>query len=122
MYGGSRVCRACGVAWARYEQRFLRLQNPHRANPPRPGHPMMQVYLPIAQISVDIFVLLAMGAAVGFVSSLFGVGGGFLITPLLIFIGIPPTVAVATQANQVVGAALSGAGAPWRRGRIAFTL
>ena len=83
---------------------------------------MMQVYLPIAQISVDVFVLLAMGAAVGFVSSLFGVGGGFLITPLLIFIGIPPPVAVATQINQVVGAAISGAVAHWHRGNIDFKM
>ena len=82
----------------------------------------MQVYLPIAQISVDVFVLLAMGAAVGFISSLFGVGGGFLITPLLIFIGIPPPVAVATQINQVVGAAVSGTVAHWRRGNIDFTM
>ena len=82
----------------------------------------MQVYLPIAELSVDIFLLLAMGAAVGFVSSLFGVGGGFLVTPLLIFIGIPPTVAVATQVNQVVGASLSGAIAHWRRGNIDFKM
>jgi uncharacterized membrane protein YfcA len=122
MYGESRVCRACGLAWARHEQRFTRRHDPHRQNPHAPGRPMMQVYLPIAQISVDIFVLLAMGAAVGFVSSLFGVGGGFLITPLLIFIGIPPAVAVATQANQVVGAAISGAVAHWRRGSIDFKM
>jgi len=82
----------------------------------------MQVYLPIAQISVDVFVLLAMGAAVGFLSSLFGVGGGFLITPLLIFIGIPPPVAVATQINQVVGASVSGTVAHWRRGNIDFKM
>ena len=82
----------------------------------------MQVYLPIAELSVDIFLLLAMGAAVGFVSSLFGVGGGFLVTPLLIFIGIPPTVAVATQVNQVVGASLSGAIAHWHRGNIDFKM
>ena len=82
----------------------------------------MQVYLPIAELSVDIFLLLAMGAAVGFVSSLFGVGGGFLVTPLLIFVGIPPTVAVATQVNQVVGASLSGAIAHWRRGNIDFKM
>ena len=82
----------------------------------------MQVYLPIAEISVDIAVLLALGAAVGFISSLFGVGGGFLITPLLIFIGIPPPVAVATQINQVVGAAVSGSVAHWRRGNIDFKM
>jgi uncharacterized protein len=82
----------------------------------------MQVYLPIAELSVNIFLLLALGAAVGFVSSLFGIGGGFLITPLLIFIGIPPTVAVATQVNQVVGASLSGTIAHWHRGNIDFKM
>jgi uncharacterized membrane protein YfcA len=97
---------------------------PFRPGPATPPHgpPLMQVYLPIAEISVDIGVLLALGAAVGFVSSLFGVGGGFLITPLLIFIGIPPAVAVATQINQVVGAAISGTVAHWRRGNIDFKM
>ena len=68
----------------------------------------MDVYLPIAEVSLDIFVLLGLGAAVGFLSGVFGVGGGFLLTPLLILIGVPPPVAVASSANQLVGASLSG--------------
>ena len=69
----------------------------------------MGIYLPIAEMSVNLFVLLAMGAAVGFLSGMFGVGGGFLITPLLIFYNIPPAIAVATGANQVVASSFSGA-------------
>lgn len=83
---------------------------------------MIQIYLPIAGVSVDVFLLLGVGAAVGFLSSLFGVGGGFLATPLLIFLGIPPPVAVATQANQIIGASLSGTIAHWRRGNVDFTM
>jgi uncharacterized protein len=78
----------------------------------------MDIYLPIAEISVDIFVLLALGAAVGFLSGVFGVGGGFLLTPLLIFVGVPPAVAVASSANQLVGASVSGMLAHWRRGNV----
>ena len=61
----------------------------------------MYVYLPIAEISVNVFLILAMGTAVGFLSGLFGVGGGFLMTPLLMFIGVPPAVAVGTEANKI---------------------
>lgn len=68
----------------------------------------MQVYLPVAEVSVDAFLLLGIGGLVGFLSGLFGVGGGFLITPLLFFIGVPPPVAVATGANQVVASSISG--------------
>lgn len=68
----------------------------------------MQIYLPIAEISINIFTLLAIGGVVGFLSGVFGVGGGFLITPLLFFIGIPPAIAVATGANQVVASSVSG--------------
>jgi len=75
----------------------------------------MLIYLPIAEVSVNAFVLLGLGGAVGLLSGLFGVGGGFLMTPLLIFIGIPPAVAVATEANQIVASSLSGALAHWRR-------
>ena len=68
----------------------------------------MQIYLPIAEISVHIFLLMSMGGVVGFLSGMFGVGGGFLITPLLIFLGIPVEVAVATGSNQVVASSVSG--------------
>lgn len=82
----------------------------------------LPVYLPIAEISVDIVLIIGMGAAVGFLSGLFGVGGGFLITPLLIFIGVPSTVAVATGSNQVVASSVSGTLAQWRRGNVDFKL
>ncbi len=78
----------------------------------------MDIYLPIAAISQDVFVLLALGGAVGFLSGVFGVGGGFLLTPLLIFIGVPHAIAVASSANQLVGASVSGALAHWRRGNV----
>ena len=68
----------------------------------------MQIFLPIAEVSVNAFLLLGIGGLVGFLSGLFGVGGGFLITPLLFFIGIPPAIAVATGANQVVASSVSG--------------
>jgi uncharacterized protein len=80
------------------------------------------VYLPIAELSVNIFVILGMGAAVGFLSGMFGVGGGFLITPLLIFYNIPPVVAVATGANQVVASSISGAMTHFRRGTLDLKL
>lgn len=78
----------------------------------------MQIYLPIAEVSVNIFLILGMGGGVGFLSGLFGVGGGFLMTPLLIFIGIPPAVAVATEANQIVASSVSGVLAHWKRGNV----
>jgi len=79
-------------------------------------------YLPIAELSVNIFVIIGMGAAVGFLSGMFGVGGGFLITPLLIFYNIPPAVAVATGANQVIASSFSGALAHYRRGTLDLRL
>jgi uncharacterized membrane protein YfcA len=82
----------------------------------------MNIYLPIAEISVNIFLLLGMGGAVGFLSGLFGVGGGFLMTPLLIFIGVTPAVAVATEANQIVASSVSGVLAHWRRGNVDFKM
>lgn len=82
----------------------------------------MGIYLPIAEMSVNIFVLLAMGAAVGFLSGMFGVGGGFLITPLLIFYNIPPAIAVATGANQVIASSFSGALAHFKRGTLDIKL
>lgn len=78
----------------------------------------MQIYLPIAEISVNLFFLAGIGAAVGFLSGLFGVGGGFLLTPLLIFSGIPAPVAVASVTGQVVAASTSGALSYWRRAGI----
>ncbi|MBA4171287.1 MAG: permease [Hyphomicrobium sp.] len=75
----------------------------------------MNFYLPIAELSVNIFVFLGMGAAVGFLSGMFGVGGGFLMTPLLIFSGIPSAVAVGTEAAQIVASSVSGAIAQYRR-------
>ncbi len=68
----------------------------------------MQIYLPIAEVSVNAFLLLGLGGIVGILSGMFGVGGGFLMTPLLFFIGIPPAVAVATEANQIVASSFSG--------------
>ena len=75
----------------------------------------MQLYLPIADMPVNIFLIMAMGAAVGFVSGMFGIGGGFLMTPLLIFIGIAPAVAVASVASHIAASSFSGAIAYWRR-------
>ena len=75
----------------------------------------MDIYLPIAELPVSVFMVLGMGAAVGFLSGLFGVGGGFLMTPLLIFVGIPPGVAVATGANQIVASSFSAAMVHLRR-------
>lgn len=82
----------------------------------------MGIYLPIAEMSANIFVLLGMGAAVGFISGMFGIGGGFLLIPLLIFNNIPPAVAVATVPNQVIAASFSGALAHFRRGTLDVTL
>jgi uncharacterized membrane protein YfcA len=78
----------------------------------------MQIYLPIAEMSANVLLLLGMGGGVGFLSGVFGVGGGFLMTPLLIFIGVPPAVAVATEANQIVASSVSGALAHWRRNNV----
>jgi uncharacterized membrane protein YfcA len=75
----------------------------------------MQIYLPIAEVSVNAFLLLGLGGLVGVLSGMFGVGGGFLMTPLLFFIGIPPVVAVATEANQIVASSFSGVLAHFRR-------
>jgi uncharacterized membrane protein YfcA len=82
----------------------------------------MQLYLPIAEVSVNAFLLLGLGGVVGFLSGMFGVGGGFLITPLLFFIGVPPAVAVATGVNQVVASSISGVLAQIRRRGVDFTM
>jgi uncharacterized membrane protein YfcA len=75
----------------------------------------VQIYLPIADLPVDMFVVLAMGLAVGFISGMFGIGGGFLMTPLLIFIGIAPAVAVASVSTHIAASSCSGVISYWRR-------
>lgn len=75
----------------------------------------MPLYLPIAELSMNIVLVIGMGCVVGFLSGMFGVGGGFLMTPLLIFAGVPPAVAVATESNEITAASVSGALAHWRR-------
>ncbi len=82
----------------------------------------MHIYLPIAEMSVNIFLLLGMGTGIGVLSGIFGVGGGFLMTPLLIFIGVPPAVAVGTEANQIVASSVSGVLAHWRRSNVDFKM
>lgn len=78
----------------------------------------MDIYLPIAEMSVNLFLLLGLGGAVGFLSGVFGVGGGFLMTPLLIFVGIPPPVAVGSEASQILASSVSGVQAHMRRGNV----
>ena len=78
----------------------------------------MDIYLPIAEMSVNALVIILLGGGVGFLSGMFGVGGGFLTTPLLIFYGIPPAVAVASSATQITGSSVSGALAYWQRGQV----
>jgi uncharacterized membrane protein YfcA len=75
----------------------------------------LQIYLPIADMSVNIFLVLGMGLAVGFISGMFGIGGGFLMTPLLIFVGISPAVAVASVASHISASSFTGAITYWRR-------
>src|SRR5690606_27825266 len=80
------------------------------------------LYLPVAELSVNMLVIIGMGGAVGFLSGLFGVGGGFLLTPLLIFSGIPPVVSVATVSTQIVASSASAALSYWRRKMIDLKL
>ncbi len=82
----------------------------------------MQIYLPIANLPVDVFLVVGMGLAVGFLSGMFGIGGGFLMTPLLIFIGISPAVAVASVAPQIAASSFSGFLVYWRRRTIDVAL
>ena len=82
----------------------------------------MYIYLPIAEVSMHIGIIIGLGGGVGFLSGLFGVGGGFLMTPLLIFFGIPPAVAVSTEANQIVASSVSGVLAHMRRGNVDFKM
>src|SRR5688572_31419889 len=78
----------------------------------------MDIYLPIANMSVNALLIVALGGLVGLLSGMFGVGGGFLTTPLLIFYGIPPTVAVASATTQITGSSVSGVFAHMRRGGV----
>jgi len=82
----------------------------------------VQVYLPIADLPVNIFLMLGMGLAVGFISGMFGIGGGFLMTPLLIFVGITPAVAVASVTTHVAASSMSGAISYWRRRTVDLAL
>ncbi len=82
----------------------------------------MEIYLPVAEMSVYWLVMIGLGLGVGFLSGMFGVGGGFLMTPLLVFSGIPSTVAVATTLSHVTASSMSGALAQWRKGAIDFTM
>lgn len=78
----------------------------------------MQIYLPVAELSLNVFLLLGIGLTIGFLSGMFGIGGGFIMTPLLIFLGVPPGVAVGTGASQAVAASVSSALTHWRRGNV----
>lgn len=88
----------------------------------QPAGPSVQIYLPIADLPVNIFLILAMGLAVGFISGMFGIGGGFLMTPLLIFIGISPAVSVATVSSHIAASSASGAISYWRKNAVDLPL
>src|SRR6202795_4341624 len=92
---------------------------------PKPRHRRIEpveIYLPIADLPVNVFVVFGMGLAVGFISGMFGIGGGFLMTPLLIFIGVSPAVAVATVSTHIAASSMSGALSYWRRRAIDLAL
>src|ERR1043165_6469719 len=92
-------------------------------NGPRIGGPcLVQIYLPIAELPVNVLLVLLMGLAVGFISGMFGIGGGFLMTPLLIFIGISPAVAVASVASHIAASSCSGVISYWRRRTVDLAL
>jgi len=82
----------------------------------------LQIYLPIAEVSMNVVLMLGIGILAGLVSGMFGVGGGFLMTPLLIFIGVPPAIAVGSQSNQVVASSVSGVLAHWARDAVDFKM
>jgi uncharacterized membrane protein YfcA len=82
----------------------------------------MEIYLPVAEMSVNWLIIVALGLGVGFLSGMFGVGGGFLMTPLLVFTGIPSTVAVATTLSHITASSMSGALAQWKKRAIDFTM
>src|SRR2546421_9042350 len=77
----------------------------------------MQIYLPVAELSLNVFLLAGIGLAIGFLSGMFGVGGGFIMTPLLIFLGVPSAVAVGTRGRQIVGGSVSPPGGPLGPGK-----
>lgn len=79
---------------------------------------MFQIYLPIAEIPVNVILILLLGLATGFLAGMFGIGGGFIATPLLMFIGIPPAIAVSTSTNQIISASVSGLLAHFRKGNV----
>src|SRR5437868_12134670 len=79
------------------------------------GRTALQIYLPIADLPVNVFLVLGMGLAVGYISGMFGIGGGFLMTPLLIFIGISPAVAVATVSSHIAASSFTGVISCWRK-------
>ena len=82
----------------------------------------MSIYLPIAEMNINILLIIFIGMVVGGLSGLFGVGGGFLMTPLLIFLGIPPAVAVGTEAPHVLASSVSGVVAHWMRKNVDFKM
>ena len=82
----------------------------------------MSIYLPIAEMNVNIFLIISIGIFVGGLTGLFGIGGGFLMTPFLIFIGIPPAIAVGTEAPHVLASSVSGVIAHWRRKNVDFKM
>jgi uncharacterized protein len=90
--------------------------------PQLPADNAVQIYLPIADVPVNVFLILGMGIAIGFLSGMFGIGGGFLLTPLLIFVGIAPAVAVATVSSHIAASSFSGVLAYWRRKALDLTL
>jgi uncharacterized membrane protein YfcA len=89
---------------------------------PVSGTAIVSIYLPIAELPVSLLIILGLGVAVGFISGMFGVGGGFLMTPLLILVGIPPAIAVATVPSHMAAASLSGAMSYWNRRLVDFGL
>src|SRR5215510_6525938 len=86
------------------------------------GRAAVEIYLPIADLPVNVFVVFAMGLAVGFISGMFGIGGGFLMTPLLIFLGVSPGVSVATVSSHIAASSFSGAITYWRRRALDLSL
>ena len=82
----------------------------------------MSIYLPIAEMNVNIFLIIFIGMSIGILSGIFGVGGGFLMTPLLIFLGIPPVVAVGSEAPHVLATSVSGVIAHWRKKNVDFRI